>query len=220
MTLTVETTRGATDTAVEVFTPEGPPDGTVTGRLVDYRGRAVTHGSVFLSGENTGSAERELDDNGEFSLEVPSGSEYALVYTQFWDKRDDEVPDHHNLGLFTPDPDLSLGTRQLPKGYDVEITVENPEGEDVTDETDLWLVQGPGPGEIAGVGGGIQEGVSMVELHGESEIGAALNHGERETPSDHEEVTVTGPTSVTVTLEGYGGSAALGERTGPGGTGR
>lgn len=164
---------------------------TVSGRLIGPEGDPVTVGEAISLGDPEGLLAVAPDENGAFSLELTSGSRYVLQYTQGADRYPtDGLADLYTIGQRTPTSDVDLGDVSLPTAYEVDVTIETADGEDVTDDASV-SVSHTNDGTTSGFG----LTNNPIELVGEITLRVRYDGTVTE-----ESVTVTGAQSVTVTV--------------------
>ena len=164
---------------------------TVSGRVADGTGTAVTVGEVISLGPPEGLVAVAPNDDGAFAIELTAGQEYDLQYTQGADGYPtDGLPDLYTIDRVDPDGDTDLGDIALPAAYDVDVTVETESGEDVTDDTSVF---------VSHVNGDVTTGFELlnnpIELAGQVRFDARYDGR-----STDRTVTVTDATSVTLTV--------------------
>ena len=186
---TSTTTAGASgSTTASTPTPGGPVR--VAGKLVDGNGDPVTAGRIFAVGGEVGDLiDRGPNDQGQYGFELTANVEYAIQYGD----SPAGLPDHFTVAVFRPTTDQSLGQTDLPRAYEVDVTVETADGTDVTDESRLRVWHTNDYDETSWV-----DVVDLpVELASEVELGANY-----EGSVVRRTLTVDSPTSVTLTVEG------------------
>lgn len=192
----------ATETETQTDEPATPeetptqsvPDGepvTVSGDVVDSSGNPVTAGEVISLGPPEGLVAVEPESTGQFELELTSGQQYVVQYTQGIDQYpDDGLPDLYTIETLEPVSNVDMGEITLPTAYDVAVTVETPDGTDVTEDADVTLSHVNGD-----AASGFELTNNPIELTGEITFTAAYDGSETT-----EEVTVTDATSVTIVV--------------------
>ena len=131
-------TDGETATETTVDGGEPPAEATrapvtVSGRLVDTDGEAVTVGQAISLGEPEELVAVAPDAEGRFELALTGGYPYTFQYTQgAYDYPADGLPDLYTIGQDNPTADTDLGTIELPEAYAVDLSVETADGDDVT----------------------------------------------------------------------------------------
>lgn len=175
------------------------PDGTnASGRHVDAFGQG---------GDNA-----PTSSDGFFELRVEPDATYALAYKQTdWggEKPDfpkDGIPDLHTFGFVSVDSSgTDVGTKQLPDGHLVNVTVENQSGATVSGlELDVWSVAG----EARGHHGATTNADGELVLDGATQPGVEVNGTLRVRVEQSEEyaatvteVNVTDRRNVTIVVE-------------------
>lgn len=164
---------------------------TLSGRLVDASGGAVTTGEAISLGEPEGLNGVAPDADGSFALDLTAGNEYLLQYTQGADGYpDDGLPDLYTIGRISPDGETDLGELELPSAYDVAVTVETASGEDVTDDASI-MANHRNDGEVSG----------FELLHNPVELAGSVSfRAEYSGKTSSREVTITESREVTLVV--------------------
>ncbi len=174
---------------------------TVTGTVEAANGTGVGAGdTVELMSPDYTRYENDTDSNGSFSTTVPTNETYELMYYQNGTDTEaaaDGIPDVYAFGNVSVSGDTDIGTRTLPEGHNLTITLESEDGTPVTN-TSLWVGHDPDPFYASTEITTDSEGTATIEVTGPVSIYVPQTGNLDNTNKD---VAVTGDQSVTLTMQ-------------------
>ena len=193
---------------------------TVEGQFNRFDGQAAADDTVAVFvNDDIGYNVVRLDSNGEFSLELlQREAPYYIQYEQANQSQDPSewFPDDNTVDLFATEvpgnQSTDLGTVSLPEGHDVSVQVRNESNVPVENASIYWYDRDANSSATGGYlfstnANGVAGTEGMVfealELNGSARVKAVPPADDRRFVDQEyrENLTVTGPEDITITLE-------------------
>ena len=180
------------ETSTETETPSEDESVTVSGSLVGPSGSPVTSGDIdFLTVPEYPEIVSPEED-GTFSAELTSGLDYTVVFVREpYNYSVDGVPDLYAIDELSVTSDTDLGETTLPEAYEVDVTVETAEGEDLSGQVAVF---------ISHTNDAATGGTTIIDTDGLELTGEVTFEADYEGETREKIVTITEPQSVTLTF--------------------